>query len=246
EDSGVHFDLDRLAGLTRAAQQDLLAAEQRLRELVGHPVNWSSPKQVLAVLHNLGVDVDSTAEDVIKTIDHPIGRLLLEHRRAKKLATMYGADFAKFVEESTGRIHADFRQIGSVAGRMSCSNPNLQQVPSAREYRECFSAPAGRKLIKADYSQIELRIAAQISQDPRLLEAYATGEDLHTKTARLVLGAAEVTKGDRQAAKAVNFGLLYGMGYRKLAQYASTNYGVAMTEEQAARYREAFFGHYVG
>src|SRR5690606_26839628 len=159
EDSGVQFDLDRLAGLTRGAHQDLLAAEQRLLELLGHPAQWSSPKQVLAVLRNLGVDVDSTAEDVIKTIDHPIGRLLLEHRRAKKLATMYGADFAKFVEESTGRIHADFRQIGAVAGRMSCSNPNLQQVPSAREYRECFNAPPGRKLIKADYSQIELRIA---------------------------------------------------------------------------------------
>jgi DNA polymerase-1 len=246
EDCGVHFDLDRLGALTRKAQADLLAAEQELRQLVGHPANWSSPKQVLAVLANLGIQVGDTAEDTIKRIDHPVGTLLLAYRKARKLAGMYGAEFAKFVEESTGRIHADFRQLGSVAGRMSCSGPNLQQVPSAREYRECFRAPTGRKLVKVDYSQIELRIAAEISQDPRLLAAYAAGEDLHSQTARLVLGRTNVTKADRQAAKAVNFGLLYGMGATRLRQYAGSSYGVAMTDDEAVAYRQAFFDAYTG
>src|SRR4030095_9620137 len=107
-----------------------------------------------------------------------------------------------------GRLYAAWKQIGAGAsGRMSCKKPNLQQLPRDPRYRRCFVAPPGRVLIKADYSQIELRIAAKITNDKRMLDAYRTNEDLHTLTVRALLGKAEVTKADRQWAKAVNFGL---------------------------------------
>jgi DNA polymerase-1 len=246
EDSGFRFDLDRLDALAKKTQADVEAAEAALLELVGKKANWSSPKQVLEVFHDLGIEAGGTAEEVVKGIDHPIGPLLLAYRKARKLAGMFGADYAKYVEPATGRVHADFKQLGSRAGRMSCKDPNLQQVPKAPEYRECFRAPAGRKLVKADYSQIELRIAAEISGDANLLEAYAAGEDLHALTARKVLGAEEVTKAHRQAAKAVNFGLIYGMGATKLRGYARNTYGVEMTEDEATNYRQAFFEAYPG
>jgi DNA polymerase-1 len=129
---------------------------------------------------------------------------------------------------------------------MSCKEPNLQQLPRDVRYRRCFVAPPGRVLVKADYSQIELRIAARISGDKRMLAAYRDGEDLHTLTASAVLKKpmGEVTKADRQLAKAINFGLLYGMGSRQLVVYARTNYGVKLTEKRAAAHRDAFFATY--
>jgi DNA polymerase-1 len=128
---------------------------------------------------------------------------------------------------------------------MACGAPNMQNLPRG-EYRRCVAAPAGRVLVKADYSQIELRIAAKVSGDRALIAAYERGEDLHTLTARQVLGIAEVTKEHRQLAKAINFGLLYGMGARAFRSYARTNYGVEMTEAEAQGYREAFFSAYPG
>ena len=120
---------------------------------------------------------------------------------------------------------------GSEAGRMSCSEPNMQQIPRDGAYRRCVQAPPGRVLVKADYSQIELRIAAKVSGDKALLEAYQRGEDLHTRTACDVLGISEVTKQHRQLAKALNFGLLYGMGARGFRAYAKGQYGVELKEE---------------
>jgi DNA polymerase-1 len=128
---------------------------------------------------------------------------------------------------------------------MSCSNPNMQQLPRG-DYRCCIVAPPGRLLVKADYSQIELRIAAKVSGDKALLAAYQRGDDLHTITARNILGIADVTKQHRQLAKACNFGLLYGMGARGFRQYAKSQYGVDLTEEEACRYRDAFFENYPG
>ncbi len=128
---------------------------------------------------------------------------------------------------------------------MSCSDPNMQQLPRG-EYRRCIIAQAGRVLIKADYSQIELRIAAKVSGDRPLLDAYLAGEDLHTRTARSVLGIQEVTKQDRQLAKALNFGLLYGMGANGFRMYAKSQYGLDLSEGQAARYKAAFFKTYPG
>ena len=128
---------------------------------------------------------------------------------------------------------------------MACVSPNMQNLPRG-DYRKRVAAPPGRILVKADYSQIELRIAAKVSGDAALLAAYRRGEDLHALTARNVLGITEVTKRHRQLAKAVNFGLLYGMGSKAFRVYAKTNYGVDLTEAQAQEYREAFFRAYPG
>jgi DNA polymerase-1 len=131
---------------------------------------------------------------------------------------------------------------------MSCSDPNLQQIPRGSDYRRCFAARPGFVLVKADYSQIELRIAAKIADEPVMLAAYRDGRDLHTLTAARLLGKRpeEVAKADRQLAKAVNFGLLFGMGWKSLRGYALANYGVRMTDDEAQAYREAFFRLYPG
>jgi len=128
---------------------------------------------------------------------------------------------------------------------MACVSPNMQQLPRG-DYRRCFVAPPGRVLVKADFSQIELRIAAKISGDKALLDAYRRGDDLHTLTARRILGVENVTKEHRQLAKAVNFGFLYGMGSRAFRTYAKANYGLDLTEDEAGRYRAAFFRAYPG
>jgi P4 family phage/plasmid primase-like protien len=247
ENSGVRFDLDRLAGLVDHVKVEAEEAEAKLNAAAGRTLNWRSPKQILELLREQGLDISDTAEATLKRVagQSEIARLLLDHRKAQSMLRLYGKDFDKHVQVDS-RIHADFLQLGSRAGRMSCTGPNLQQVPNTGAYRSCFRAPEGRKLIKADYSQIELRIAAEITQDPDLLEAYRTGEDLHTLTAQRVLGKDEVTKADRTAAKALNFGLLYGMGAPRLREHAKTAYGVDLTAEQAGEYRAKFFAAYKG
>src|SRR5262249_46297468 len=137
-------------------------------------------------------------------------------------------------------------QLGSQAGRMSCSDPNMQQLPRDKAYRRCVAAPPARALVKADYSQIELRIAARITGDRRMLGAYAKGEDLHTLTARRMTGKQEVSKEERQVAKPVNFGLIYGMGAKALCGKAKSDYGIDLSLEQAEAYRRAFFRTYAG
>jgi len=144
-----------------------------------------------------------------------------------------------------GRIYPSWHQLRAASGRMACSDPNVQQVPRG-DCRECFVARPGRALVKCDYSQVELRIAARISGDASLLAAYRAGEDIHTRTAQQVLGVTAVTKADRQLAKAVNFGLVFGMGSRGFRDYAKANYGLDLSESQAADYRTAFFRAYPG
>ncbi len=129
---------------------------------------------------------------------------------------------------------------------MSCAKPNMQQLPRDPRYRKCFTAPAGRTLAKADYSQIELRIAAKITGDKRMAKAYRDNEDLHSITAKALLGKTEVTKADRQLAKAVNFGLLYGQGATGLMAYALASFGVSLTEAEATAHRNTFFKTYPG
>jgi DNA polymerase-1 len=129
---------------------------------------------------------------------------------------------------------------------MSCTGPNLQQLPRDAAYRRCIRAPEGKVLVKADYSQIELRIAAKVSGDQAMLEAYGRGEDLHALTARRVLGLEQVTKEHRQLAKALNFGLLYGIQAKGFRVYARRQYGLDLTLEQAEQYRRAFFTAYPG
>ena len=175
--------------------------------------------------------------------------MLLEYREAEKRAGTYGlAWLEKAVHPMPGRVHADYLQLGSRAGRMSCTKPNVQNLPRTKTYRGCITAESGSCIVKADYSQIELRIAAVIAQDVAMLEAYRAGQDLHSLTAARLLGVApeQVTSESRQLAKAVNFGLLYGMGARTLQTYARQNYRVSLTLKEAEQYRLRFFTAYAG
>jgi DNA polymerase I-like protein with 3'-5' exonuclease and polymerase domains len=226
--------------------RELLDQQSPLRpgDLYSSSWNWDSPAQVREALALVGCQIESTGDDELAKIDHPIANLLRKYRLARKRVTTYGPEWLKNIRED-GRIYPGWRQLGASSGRMSCSEPNMQQLPRG-EYRRCVLAPPRRMLVKADYSQIELRIAAKVSGDAALLEAYRSGEDLHTRTARVVLGIREVTKLDRQLAKALNFGLLYGMGAKGFRSYAKSQYGLDLTEDEANRYKHAFFKTYPG
>jgi DNA polymerase-1 len=196
------------------------------------------------VLALAGCEIENTAAETLATVDHPLAQLLRQYRDAKKRGSSFGRDWLRHVSQD-GRVYPTWRQVGPASGRMSCSEPNMQQLPRG-PYRRCVVAPAGRVLVKADYSQIELRIAAKVSGDKALLQAYQQAEDLHTRTARNVLGIQNVSQDNRQLAKALNFGLLYGMGARGFRQYAKSHYGVDLSEQEARRYRDAFFQRYPG
>ncbi|MFO0881141.1 MAG: DNA polymerase [Gemmataceae bacterium] len=230
----------------KAAQlrQDLdQAAPQKPGELFDS-WNWDSPQQVKQALELAGLLVETTGDEALAALDHPLADLLRKYRAAQKEVSSYGAAWLEHVR-ADGRVYPSWKQSGAASGRMSCSEPNMQQLPRGG-HRKCVVAPPGRTLVKADYSQIELRIAAKVSGDEALLDAYQRGQDLHTLTAQKVLGTHEVTKADRQLAKALNFGLLYGMGARGLASYARTGYGVDLTEDEARKHRDAFFLAYPG
>jgi DNA polymerase-1 len=196
-------EVDDLAGQLEAA------APPRPGYLPGTSAwNWSSPRQVKEVFQLLGVDLASTDDDALAGVDHPLAALLRRYRGAQKRTGTYGFDWLEHVA-ADGRVYAGWKQLGSDAGRMSCTAPNLQQLPRDAAYRRCVRAPEGRVLVKADYSQIELRIAAKISGDQAMCDAYGRGDDLHARTARRVLGIEQVTREHRQLAKALNFGLLF-------------------------------------
>ena len=204
--------------------------------------NWNSPKQVIEAFSLQGVKLSDTKGETLSRYEHPLAKALLEYRKTSKLVGTYGPNLLKFVEE--GRIYGSWWQNGAGTGRMASSSPNLQNLPP--EVRRYVKAPAGRVLVVADYSQIELRIAAKIAGEERMLAAFANGENIHTSTARSLTGREEVTKQERKLAKAVNFGLLYGMSPGGLRNYARASYGVEMTKEEAERYWQHFFETYPG
>lgn len=212
-------------------------------------INLDSNADMLALLHANGVPVQATAKgDLYPYRDRPIVRDLTAYRKAAKALSSILLPTLHLVHPADGRLHPQYGQIGAYSGRMSCGNPNIQQIPRAQAFRACFAAPNGRCLVLADYAQIELRVAAQFAGEARMLAAYRAGEDLHTLTASLLVGKPmeAVTKQQRQAAKAVNFGLIYGMGAAGLQQYAGQSYGVAMSLEEATRFRRRFFEAYPG
>jgi DNA polymerase-1 len=171
---------------------------------------------------------------------------LRNYRKATKLASTYGADWLENGYHHDGRIYASWRQLRAATGRMACDHPNLQNIPRSGPLRSYIRAPEGRLFVIADYSQIELRIAAKISGDQEMLSAYTEGRDLHTLTAQSLIGREDVNKDDRKLAKAVNFGLLYGMGAKGLQSYALKSYRVEMSLEEASLYRKRFFETYPG
>ncbi len=211
--------------------------------------NLDSNPYVLTLLHRNGISVQSTsASDLYPYRAHPLAQALTAYRKAQKSLSAILEPIAAAVHPATGRLHPHYGQIAAFTGRMSCGTPNIQQIPRDPAFRACFCAPQSRCLVIADYSQIELRVAAQISGDSRMITAYREGEDLHRVTASLMTGkpVGQVTKQERQAAKAVNFGLIYGMGAVGLQQYARQTYGVEMTAEQAGLFRSRFFTAYRG
>jgi DNA polymerase-1 len=165
----------------------------------------------------------------------------------KKL-TSFGDRYAAHINPATGRIHASFAIGGTDTGRLACRNPNIQNPPKESDFRALFAASDGRVMVVADYSQIELRVMALVAQEKTMLAAYRQGIDLHRKTVAALTGVPldAVTKAQRQLAKAVNFGLLFGQGAAGLAKYAKTQYGVDMSIKQAEQYRQAFFDTYPG
>ncbi|HZS07741.1 MAG TPA: DNA polymerase [Blastocatellia bacterium] len=210
----------------------------------GAQINLDSPAQVREALARMGIKVDDTRERRLQRLAHqyPVIELLLEYRHLSKSLGSYGEGMLDYINQVTGRIHANFRQIGTPTGRMTCSSPSLQQVPHAVEYRSCFRAPRGRKLVVADYSQIELRILADFAGDEALQQAFTSGADLHRATASQMLGIPleEVTAQQREYAKRLNYGIIYGMGADGLAGM------LEIPVEEAGRLIDRYFAAYAG
>ena len=254
--NGVYLDearwrekLDRVRvaqGKVADELQEMLSAGVAQASLFGRAeINLDSQVQVTEALTGLGVPMpDTTRAWVLQPLaeQYPVVAKLLEYRGVAKSLSSFGENILEFIEPKTGRIHADFRQIGAPTGRFSCSNPNLQQIPHEEEYRRCFRAPDGKKLVIADYSQIELRILADFSDDRRFIEAFVSGQDFHTATAAQVFGAKadEITADQRSFAKRLNFGMVYGIGASRLAMMTG------LTQTEAENMMRRYFGTFSG
>jgi DNA polymerase I-like protein with 3'-5' exonuclease and polymerase domains len=248
--SGAPFALEAWLRLAAEAEERERGIVERLDEAAPHREEcfgpgawkWNSHLEVKEAFAALGIQLDSTKDETLARVDHPLAAILREQRSAKNRVKNYGKSWQNFVQE--GRIFAKWNQSGAATGRSSCSEPNLQGVPKDPRYRQCFTAPAGRVLVKADYSQVQLRIACLMTGERRMLEAYQSGGDLHTLTAQSITGKSEVSKQDRQTAKAVNFGLLFGLGAKGLQAFAKKDYGLELSQEEAETYRSRFFETY--
>lgn len=230
--------------------QTALAEESMQGSLFGGPqredINLDSHQQLTQALQRLGIPVpESTRNWKLQPLaaQYPIIATLLEYRTVQKALTSYGENMIELINPVTGRLHADFRQIGAPTGRFACTNPNIQQVPHAVEYRRCFSGhPAGRKLVIADYSQIELRILAEFSGDRGFIEAFNSGADLHRVTASQVFNVSvdQVSKDQRDFAKRLNFGVVYGIGAQRFS--IMTGLSVAEAENVLRKYFSTYRG----
>jgi DNA polymerase I len=255
--AGVYLDVARwrdLIGRIRIAhdavaeelQRELGAGSMQLSLFAGasQEINLDSPAQVKEALARLGIDLEDTREWRLqkRAREHPVLEKLLEHRGLSKNLSSYGEGILDYINHATGRIHADFRQIGTPTGRITSTSPSLQQIPHTTDYRSCFRAPQGRKLIVADYSQIEMRILADFSADEALLSAFDSGSDLHRMTASQMFGVPldEVTPQQRERAKGLNYGLVYGMGAEGLS--SRINSSPEEAQELIGRYFRAYSG----
>ncbi|HEX8287386.1 MAG TPA: DNA polymerase [Pyrinomonadaceae bacterium] len=226
--------------------QQMLSAGVAQASLFGiAEINLDSQTQVTDALKNLGVPVPETTRGwQLQPLagDYPVVAKLLEYRGVAKSLSSFGENILEFINPKTGRIHSDFRQIGAPTGRFSCSKPNIQQIPHEEEYRRCFRAPDGRKLVIADYSQIELRILAEFSDDQNFINAFVSGADFHTITAAQVFNVKpeEITPEQRSFAKRLNFGVVYGIGSQRFSMMT----GLAQTEAEDVMRK--YFGTYRG
>ena len=262
EGAGLPIDAERWFTRAQRDEERVRTLEQQLDTIIGQgetatelllnsapTVNWQSPAQVLQVLRARGHQIDSTHATTLATLDDPLAYALLEYRDAVIRAQTFGREWLEAHRHPlTRRIHAQYIQLGTPSGRMACIHPNVQNIPRSPAYRACIRADEGQVLVKADFSQIELRIAAVIANDPAMLSAFQHRQDLHAVTAARVLNVPldQVEKSQRQLAKALNFGLVYGMGARGLQAYAARHYHIALTAAQANRHRQTFFQAYRG
>ncbi|PSD26515.1 DNA polymerase I, partial [Stenotrophomonas maltophilia] len=257
EANGVRIDTDELRRQSQDLSSRMLAAQQKATELAGRSFNLDSPKQLQAVLFDelkLPAVVKtpkgqpSTNEEALEAIadQHELPRVILDYRGLAKLRSTYTDKLPEMVNPDTGRVHTSYHQSGAATGRLSSSDPNLQNIPirteDGRRIRRAFVAPEGCQLLAADYSQIELRIMAHLSEDPGLVRAFEQGADVHRATAAEVFGRTleEVTPNERRAAKAINFGLMYGMSAFGLARNLGIDRG------QAQDYVALYFSRYPG
>ncbi|MBW7902175.1 MAG: DNA polymerase I [Rhodocyclaceae bacterium] len=257
ERNGILIDAALLAQHSHELGLQLIALEGKAHELAGQPFNLNSPKQLAEILFGkLGLPVQkktpsgtpSTDEEVLSelALDYPLPKVLLETRQLSKLKSTYADKLPRMVNPDTGRVHTSFSQASVITGRLASSEPNLQNIPvrtaEGRRIRAAFVAPEGSSIVSADYSQIELRIMAHLSEDPRLLAAFAAGEDVHRATAAEIFGVTplEVGPDQRRVAKVINFGLIYGMSAFGLARQLDLERGAAQA------YIERYFARYPG
>jgi DNA polymerase I-like protein with 3'-5' exonuclease and polymerase domains len=255
--AGVYLDAERWRDLVsrirvehdRVAEElhrELAAGSQQMSLFGGaaERINLDSPAQVKEALARIGILVEDTREWTLSKLarKHPVLEKLLEYRHLSKNLSSYGEGMLDYINPATGRIHADFRQIGTPTGRITTSSPSLQQIPHTADYRSCFRAPAGRKLVVADFSQIEMRILADFARDEALLTAFDSGADLHRMTAAQMFGVPldQVTPRQRESAKGLNYGLVYGMGAEGLAGRIESS--VKEAEVLIERYFTAYSG----
>lgn len=255
ERNGVLLDYRLLQKQSHELGEKLYALEVQAHALAEQPFNLNSPKQIQDILFNrlklpvikkTPTGVPSTDEDVLQqlALDYPLPKLLLNYRSLAKLKSTYTDKLPLMKNPVTGRVHTNYAQAVAVTGRLASSDPNLQNIPvrtaEGRRIREAFIAPPGHRILSADYSQIELRIMAHISQDEGLLKAFAAGEDIHKATAAEILGITpdQVDQEQRRYAKVINFGLIYGMSEFGLAAQLGVERGVARA------YMERYFARY--
>ena len=257
ERNGVLLDAQLLEQQSRELGEKMIALENRVHHEAGQPFNLNSPKQLQEILfERKGLPVKkktpggqpSTDEDVLQelALDHPLPKFILEYRGLAKLKSTYTDKLPRMVNPATGRVHTNYGQAVAVTGRLSSNEPNLQNIPvrtaEGRRIREAFIADQGNVIVSADYSQIELRIMAHLSQDKGLLSAFAAGEDVHRHTAAEIFGveSAAVSSEQRRYAKVINFGLIYGMSAFGLASQLGIERGAAQ------QYMERYFLRYPG
>jgi DNA polymerase I-like protein with 3'-5' exonuclease and polymerase domains len=255
--NGVKLDVDKWKALINNAETKKKEAEKELMEILRegkgeeqhtlfgdiHSINLNSSSQLLTAFKKIGININDTSNKTLqKNIDKDAIKWLLEYRKYEKLITSFGENMLKLVNKVTGRVHPDFNQFGADTGRFSCQNPNVQQIPHSQDFRECFIAEKGNKLITADYSQAELRILAQLSNDPKFIEAFCSGEDLHKLTASQMFNVPldKVEKSMRSAAKTINFGLAYGRGASSLAGQ------LGVDPKEAKKLIDQYFAAYSG
>ncbi len=262
--NGVDLDLDRWQILKQDLLQQQANLEQKLQAALSpcerqtntlltklsSKVNLSSPQQVVAAFNRLGIDVKSTnvRELIPLAQDYPVIRWLLEYRSLTTRINTFSVGLPQFIHPVTERIQGHWWQMGARSGRFSCREPNLTNIPRNRETRSCFTASPGNLIIKADYSQIELRLMAKASGDRQMIAAYRNGEDLHKLTASFLFDKSiqDIVDEERKLGKIVNFGLINAMGVAKLCLTTAKKHNIYLSKAQASQFREKFFLLYRG